>query len=236
MKVILRIRWDTPWLDANKTDRFPKRKTAEWQALRWAIFTNYMLPSLQKQTHADWEAWLLCDPENAHLHRIDIAEPRVRFAYDLRATARTVFEHYDAGVFLMRIDSDDMLAPDALQSLLACTDQLSAHKFLQFGDGYAWHIGTKKLYHWANPSPPFYGYVAHSQVLKHTLPDLGHHAKAREQSYIVSPGQQMYCVLLHDDNLNNAPNRAWCRGPIAGPDMERATQWFRLGANEPSAL
>jgi len=226
VKVVLRIRWDMPWLDDQGRDRFPKRCTPAWQQLRLALFMRYTLPALQRQTHADWEAWLLADQANLHMHPT-MVEPRVRFVYNFKDACAKLG---DAGndVFFMRIDSDDILAPDALAAFIHHAKYLDSgnYRYLQFGDGYAWHTASERIYTWNNPSPPFYGYVAPAAVLETNVPSFGHHAEARTMSYVIHG--PMYCVVMHGDNISNQPSRAWCKGPLDGPECGLLIERFGL--------
>src|ERR1051326_5560838 len=124
MKVILRVRWDLPWIDpATNIDRFPERKTVEWQRERWRLFEKYTLPSLEAQTHRDWQAHLLADGALEDVHRDVLPSSLLdRVSIVCNPRDRAIFlaaELNDRAAFYMRIDSDDMLAPDALRMMVA---------------------------------------------------------------------------------------------------------------------
>lgn len=228
MKVIVRIRWDLPWLDAEKRDRFPQRCTSEWQQERWRLFERYTLPSLMRQTHEDWEAWLLCDPSLASLHFLQRPASGVIKVYNTREAARRI----DEAVFLMRIDSDDMLAPDALAEMvhLARYRNPSDRPFVQLDHGVAWHEPTETLYRWVNPSPPFYGLIVTGEDVfeKRDLPGLGHHGEARARARVFESDDPSFCVVLHGANISNSKDGSWVRGTIEGDRRAEIMRRFGL--------
>ena len=201
MKTIIRIRWDRIWPGPNGEDRFPARLTADWQARRWQLFTSYTLPSLFRLESPDWEAWLLADATNQRFHPA-VADNRIRFVYDEDSAARALA----APIFLMRIDSDDMLSPDALGRLL---DPTLRQKYAQLGTGVAWCEATQTFHRWINPSPPFYGRRVEAAELSMGLPGLGHHGHARAESDFIEWVEPLFCVVLHGANISNSTERAW---------------------------
>lgn len=210
MRVIVRIRWDRMWPAEDGSDRFPERCTAAWQQRRWELFTRFTLPSLQRQTHDDWEAWLLADLANANWHA-PMPHPRVFYVYDEKNWARD----FGREAFVMRLDSDDMLAPGALAALLTAARSSTA-EFAQLDTGVAWDLNARRLWYWKNPSPPFYGRAAD---LSEGLPDFGHHGKIRSRCEVVTTEQPMFCVLLHGGNISNN-DRVWTAGILTERDRE----------------
>lgn len=222
MKVLLRVRWDKPWTDVQGRDRFPERKTAAWQHHRRQLWHRYTLPSLVAQTHTDWEAVLLCDIDN-RAHHAELHGPRCRVVYGgLGAT--------DEDVLLMRIDSDDILAPEALATLVQAAADLGDKTYAQLDTGVAYHVATDTLYQWANPSPPFYGRVVRAGS---TLPGLGHHAQVRPECKVIQTDDPMFCVVLHDTNISNCRERAWCLPTPHNPNTLHRMGLQGLQANTP---
>ena len=229
MKVVIRSRWDLIWSGPNGEDRFPHRNTIEWQRERWRLFTRYTLPSLQRQTHADWECWLLADSANKWMH------DRVRGSGDRRAVlvyqpnwwAKEIAGDVDS-IFLTRLDSDDLLAPEALSIMVDASKDMGGNKYVQLDTGVAWHAATETLRRWRNPSPPFYGRVVTADELRKGLPGLGHHGQVRPECKVIATDEPTYCVLLHGGNISNSPDRAWCNEAIVGAEKERIMKRFGL--------
>jgi hypothetical protein len=228
VRTILRIRHDLMWPGPQGEDRFPRRCTLDWQIERARLFRTYTLASLRRQNTSGWEVWLLSDSTNESLHKmvgIGTGDPRVRIEYHPNERAREIQED----VFLMRIDSDDILAPDAIETLLGYAQTCSSRPYIQLDTGVAWDERTSTMYNWTNPSPPFYGRIVKKEELVGGLPGLGHHVKVREngECLVIKTDNPMFCVVMHGGNISNNTDRKWCHSPITG--YERTIFMERFG-------
>lgn len=204
MKVVVRIRWDRIWPDAEGRDRFPVRKTMEWQRKRWMLFLQSTYPSLLAQTHQAWEIWLLADPELKPLHAELSRSAQVTWKYEDRPVL-------PADCAVMRIDSDDAMGREALALML---ERLGEKKFVQLDRGFAL-ASDGTIYEWRNPSPPF---LMMKGMGGESLPDFGNHGKAREDAVVIP--EEPYLVLLHDTNICNKVGSSWVKGEIFEPQRQ----------------
>lgn len=233
MRALVRIRWDTKWSGPNGEDRFPQRCTIEWQRERMRLFLRYTLPSLVKQTYHPVDVWLLSDPANRSLHEQLGLEPfespinpvwQFRHIYDSKRDAQDMAD--EAPVFLMRIDSDDILSLDAIALLVEHAHE--GKPYVQLDTGVAWHEPSGTLYRWPNPSPPFYGRIVTAEELMDGLPGLGHHGKIRPECKVLKTEEPTFCVLLHGGNISNSTERRWCTDKIEGEEKARIMGRFGL--------
>jgi len=220
LKTIIRIRWDRIWRGPHGEDRFPRRLTEEWQRYRRDLFLRYTLPSLWG-TCADWCVWLLADRANKRMHQpLD----RCEYVYDdaalVQPTERTL---------LVRMDSDDMLAPIAIRALELSLRRVPSKEFAQLDTGVAWHPASQTLYRWRNPSPPFMvRFVDPGDDIEKSL-DFGNHGLMRNQCSVVETMTPTFCVVLHGDNISNSVDSAWIDGdPLMGEDLEMCRGRFPL--------
>ena len=220
MKVLIRMRWDIPWHDADGRDRFAYRASEDFQRSRWGIFTRYTLPSLRRQTHDDWECLLFADPALKAHHQTP-PDQRVRWAYG--GLTRDVEERTE-DVYFMRMDSDDMLAPESMAMLVRLAPQVP-RLYTQLDHGCAYDPIADCAYWWDNPSPPFYGRLWSGR--DGSLPEFGHHVADREQAATLKTPRFAFCVLLHGGNISNQPDRSWCKPATIQQGLE-AREVFRL--------
>lgn len=232
MRAYIRIRWDVAWLDEAGNDRFPQRKTEAWQRERWDLFMRYTLPSLQRQTHEDWVALLFCDYD---LDRpiFDSGDKRVLwtpgYPDELCAVAGEV--PAETG-YVMRMDSDDMLAAKAIETLIEHAPRLirppEGPLYSQLDTGAAYHPASDTVYSWPNPSPPFYGRLW--DMSSGRIPEFGHHMKDRELARPIKTDDPMFCVVLHDLNICNKPSAQWCQPMLSAAREARTRELFGLPA------
>ena len=232
MLTILRINWDL-FLDGPCAQN-DKRLSAEWQAMRLKLFARYTLPSLMRQTHGNWRAWIRCDHEllalHGALHDLANCDARLRIVYDSDASARDLATHpgpqYDRILF-GRIDSDDMLRPDALARWIR-EAQATGSEYVQFGDGYALDPASGRLWEWNHFSPAVLARVCTREQFAQGMPEQGgNHGKVHEFARRVDDGRY-YCVTVHGDNLCNKPDSRWVGMEITGPQRTRVLAEFGL--------
>lgn len=209
--IVLRINWNVSLGRRAKDDR---RTRLWWQRRRWDLFRRYTLPSLQAQSCGDWQAWLRCDPELSRLTEpmarvLERTEPRCRVVYDTPAAAAELAAARPDPLIFGRLDSDDLLHPQALARWSAESPGL-----VQFGFGYALDHATGRLFEWNHPSAPFIARVGDWRMLHKGLPHLGgNHGRAHRIARRIDDGR-WYMVVLHGGNLCNV-----LRAPWLGPQL-----------------
>ena len=222
--IILRIHWDLLLGGRSKDER---RKTAEWQAYRLDLFKRFTLPSLQAQTAVDWRAWLRCDPELVHLHgplrEMAAGDARIQIVYNANSEAVLTATERPGRVVFGRIDSDDMLRPDALARW-----EMEGPGLVQFGDGYGLDPRTGSLWEWNHPSSPFIAEVGDWKMLGHGMPGLGgNHGQVHKIARRIDDAR-WYMVLCHGDNVCNRAGGAWCGRPLDGDERDEVLKTFGL--------
>ena len=208
MRAIIRIRWDLPWYDADGNDRFPERKTKEWQAERLRLFETYTLPSLRAQTHEDWIACLQIDPDvtfDTFAFSAEDLDRRVRavMSRDDEATAGYGAERR---AFVMRLDSDDMISPSTIEKLIA---NARKDRFVMLNDAIAWSEREQAFRSWINPAPPCYGKIVEGPI---DFSIFGHHVENGRNAVRVDSHEDQPAILgvvLHKNNISNAADGPW---------------------------
>jgi hypothetical protein len=210
---ILRIRWDVPFTrNAWHVDR-----GRAFQQYRWSLFTRFTLPSLHRQ-RVPWRAWLWADRELAALHaELPLDDSRVRFVYDLDEEARSVSEAEPGRAFMIgRIDSDDMLAPEALAVVGHAARQVdAARRCLQMFGGCAYDEPRNRVLPWRHPSPAFVFRPMMGTDLAAGFPSFGgKHSHLHQESVHLATLTPPFCVVLHGKNLDNSPDRKYAKGTL----------------------
>jgi len=222
--IFLRIHWDLLLGGRSKDER---RKTAEWQAYRLDLFKRFTLPSLQAQSVKDWRAWLRCDPALEPLHgplrELSATDSRVQIVYDANRKAQdAAASRYDKVVF-GRIDSDDMLHPEALARW-----QVEHHGLVQFGDGYGYDPRSGNLLEWNHPSSPFIAEVGDWTILERGMPGLGgNHGQVYKLAKRIDDAR-WYMVICHGDNVCNRSGGAWCGRTIEGDERLAVLKTYNI--------
>ena len=133
---------------------------ADWIEARLRLWLRWQLPALQRQTMADWRQRLYCSDSTPEGARKLLAEAtghddRVDIVY-----AKGIFGdgHAEPDHLGFRLDSDDIIRPDALDRVVC---ELQENDWMQFKLGYAWFSPERELRVWRHPSPPFYGFRYH---------------------------------------------------------------------------
>lgn len=200
----------------------------DWIHYRVHLFKQLTLRSLQRQLFRDFTIVLGCSPDTRQL-----LEP---YAADL-CGCKLVF---DNGVELLaeqpsgcnwfsyvRIDSDDLFAPQALQVARGILRERPA---VQFRQGFWWDIGKRIVAFDTRSSPPFYGVRRHRDEIAnfddfcnnqlHRRGRVGHVVfQEIFKPKIVAPA--MYCVTV-----NAANHRAACDHSNLQYMPERVIQQF----------
>lgn len=204
-----------------------------WQAYRERIFKQYTLASLQRQTHDDWQVWLRCDITHmptTELMRCRLGDNRVRTLYHIHSWAMEKAKELWANqerVIFGRIDSDDMLHPEALARLAQETEP----GLVQFGFGYALDLTTGRLYEWNHPSSPFIAEIDALDTMRYGMPELGgNHGRVHRYARRIDD-RRWYMVTVHGDNVCNRLPSRWSGAEIDGTERDRVLAEF--GVTEP---
>ena len=230
-RTVVRITWNLRF--SGRPQTLAQRERPEWYRFRWQLWKEFTEPSLLRQTHADFEAWLLCDPALRHLTEWmegELPDERFRIVYDLHEAARCVAVAKPERIVLARIDNDDAYAADALAVYHVAADSLGDRNTIQFAEGWVWDRERGKLYESANPSPAFLAMVGDWRMMARGFPALGNHSKAQYTALRV-PGHR-WLMVAHGNNVCNRAAGGWVGREVAG--AERKSILAEYGIEEPT--
>ena len=205
-KTIIRITWNQLFGGRPKT--FDQRTDPAWYQYRWELWKQYTEPSLLRQTHEDFEAWLLCDPElREYTDWMTMPDSRFKLVYDRNAEAKKL--KADRYLFV-RIDNDDVYCDTALQEFNKTeTDK----EYIQFSEGWVLNHETRQLAEWRNPSPAFVCKIGGSGMFAKRMPGMIQHGKVKDVAHIIRG--KKFVVVAHGNNVCNQ-----FRGRFIGPEVE----------------
>jgi hypothetical protein len=123
-----------------------------------------------------------------------ILDPRVRFVRP-RPEAKKIAGAHGAQDFIVgRIDSDDMLGPEALEALEGVDGVDATKPYLQLFTGCAFEEARNLVRHWRNPSPAFVFRPVSAADLTAGFPSLGgKHSHVHRESVHVHTGPGVLC-------------------------------------------
>ncbi len=205
--VIVKTRFSLRWRGA-----LPSR---EWLESRFEMLKRITLPSLQAQTLPEFDWAILTDPELerdvAGLFR-DVATPGRASIVPVGSTEPTVSEEATESLrrgrdrfLVVRLDSDDALAPDALERIVAASRTLGDDEglinlpsgvVLDWETGRAWKRRFRERY-----QGPFYA-LTHSNRDR-VLFSGGDHRQAREGRRIAVVPDVSWLQTVHPGNIDN---------------------------------
>lgn len=206
-KIIVQIALNTKFDINSEWGRISQTK--EWIDYRIEIFMKYTAQSLMNQSNQDfitivryWDSSK--DLVFEALSKYEKLPKNIRFEKDSQADR--IIENYikDSDIFyIVRIDSDDMYAPDFMEKL----NKLNYYDELQCiicQDGYVYDISDDKLATWHYFSPPFYTLVYNTnKYLKGERYIIeGGHDGAIKLNYEVLPGLN-FVFLVHKKNISS---------------------------------
>lgn len=227
-RTILRITWNLCFYKRLQT--LAQRKKPEWYRFRWALWKEFTEPSLLRQTHDDFDVWLLCDPKLRKFTRwMEDAFPDTRFrvVYDWNAASVAVAADKPDRIILARLDNDDALAADALATYHTAADELGDKNTIQLADGWVWDREKGILYESANPSPAFMAMVGGWEIMKNRFPAMGNHSKAQFTALRI-PGK-LWLMCCHGNNVCNRPYGAWVGREVTGTEKEAVLAEYGIG-------
>jgi hypothetical protein len=176
-------------------------QTPRWCADRVAVYLKYTVPSLHRQTDTGFRIWLDCRPGSER----DLASslPQLQAAgvcvtFDRGKELIGNLPSCTAHVHLMRIDSDDMYGPRAVDRVRVMPDDANG---LLFTGGVVIQIDGMGIRMWqqSHRSPPFY-----VQKMLRTGAALVAPFKFRSHGWF----KQAYNPVISD-----GPHFAWLRHP-----------------------
>ena len=212
----------------NRAYPHPVDKTPAWYAERLRLWRQYCMASLAKQTHADFEAWLLCDPKLRHLTdptAEGIDDERFRFVYDNAEAMSRVVGH--DRYLRVRIDSDDAYHPCALEVLAAAADEMDGEGYILFERGYAWDDRDGTLLEFNSISPPFCGVVETGETFGPGRVGFKSHGRVYTFARRIIR-ERMFVVVLHGVNRHTGRQHPHVGKEITGPERWRVMAEFGL--------
>lgn len=192
----------------------------DWLHYRVHLYRQFTLASLRRQTFQDFDIILQCCQANKRLMDpyIDmLKEAGVTVVFD---EGRQYFANLPSKytkLSYVRLDSDDMYAPQALDIMRA---SLSMWHAVQCVGGFWWNIPRRIVRRWIRKSPPFFGITVRRRQVKEIFNVLGTrlgahgHVKFRSriQPAILPPG--LFLVLNHAQNHRGGSGYGKKRFPI----------------------
>lgn len=184
------IKCRQPWLDPDLTHH------------RVHLYMQLTLKSLQRQNYHDFDIMLRCCEESRkvmtpYIPMLEAQGSRVVFDNG-EALFASLPAAYDR-IALVRIDSDDMLAPDALTRAMR---HLPTGKAIQFRNGIWWHIAKGTTGRDWRQSPPFMGaclWREHVNAVNSF--GMGGHVQFRRKFRPQTVGPHLTCMTIHDYNV-----------------------------------
>jgi len=176
-----------------------------WIEYRLRIYKALTLASLRRQQFANFDVLLECCEESRpfmepHLDELEFLGVNVVFDGG-REFFANVPQHIRR-FQLIRIDSDDIYAPQALHAARA---GFTRRKAIQFVGGWWWHTRRGDVRRWLASSPPFYGVsCVRSRVTTCNSFFAGRVARRGHSIFraiyrpVILPGA--FCVCAHDKN------------------------------------
>jgi hypothetical protein len=206
MKHFLLMRWNLP--ASLHHSSLARVTNPHWQVRRRELFQQYCLPSVARQTVADF-TWLLFvypsimseaeirwfQAQDERLHVVPVDDPRSTGVPEAReAVARLVSR--DECVITTRLDSDDILHSDHLRNVRV--EFCGNRRVVEFINGFYYDIMRDKLRQVREPQNAFVSVLEPVDGLR-TAWGWGHHEIARDNDilYLEEPG---WIALVHDHN------------------------------------
>ncbi|MCH7726403.1 MAG: hypothetical protein IH991_08005 [Planctomycetes bacterium] len=207
----------------------------DWVDERIRVYVRYTLASLLRQTDRDFTIWLDCrEGSEGQLepYMDALLEAGVEVTFDrgreMLARLPTECSH----VYLTRIDSDDVYAPDVIALIRQCQGN---HQASQFYGGYVHDLKSGELGSTLLYSPPFYTLRFHrsdlvsSKRFEQTPKPIGKlrgHSAVKPQLNPVKLPSGRFCVLRH---LTNSGGHIRNLRIESASEKSRVLSYFDLG-------
>ena len=202
-------------------DRRRANLDAEWFRRRFRFFADNTLKSLSGQTFRDWTLWVSFGVNTGPDEVADLRDLLIKWNRENTIlTLVTLDKDHDPTplitgqvgdadyVYITRIDSDDLYAPDALLLANQCKPQQARDRIVEasmFRRGYLRDVWTGEVGVYHVPSSPFHTMMFPSEVfvdpVKYKAVDYGDHSQVNARfSPQVLPDWK-FTVLVHGDNF-----------------------------------
>lgn len=205
-------------------------RDADWLARRVELYLRYTVPSLARQADRRFTIWLDCRAGSEwqlepHIDALLAADVRVTF--DRGARLLDELPSAVRQVYVTRIDSDDLYAPDAIALIHRLHGAAAASQFYR---GYVCDLASGEIRRVALRSPPFYtlrfarGEFTSAADLWPLLAPRPErpgaprgHSVVRERFSPVALPHARFCILRHDTNTggNIRGQRVTCPAALA---------------------
>jgi len=227
VKTIVWVRWNLP-LGPPHESRNIVRERAGWNAERLRLWRRYCMASLLRQTHGQFEVWLLCDPALDRWNRelaATFPDDRFQVVCDSHTVAARM-SGADQYIFA-RIDSDDVYGDDALATYASAATDMGDKRYVQCEEGWVFDEQSGRIWEWNNPSPAFFALVTGPDGLDTYHPHLAHHGRIRPESVEII-GRRMFVVICHGGNVCNRPRGRWVGQEMRGAQRDAVAEEFGL--------
>jgi hypothetical protein len=194
MKHLVKVRFDRRRADIDQA----------WLDRRYAFFAEHTLRSLRRNRCQDWTLWINC--EAGMQHCVEKLLPRLPEGSAVTfGDGALQVEPCDC-VYITRIDSDDLFAPDALQLVADCRPMLSGRvEASVFARGYIHELSTGRVGCYVNPSSPFHTlmipYDQYRDCYAAIWHRIGDHSRVRAELPCQVLPAWRFCVLVHGSNF-----------------------------------
>tara|TARA_Y100000310_G_scaffold315428_1_gene365952 strand:- start:4986 stop:5672 length:687 start_codon:yes stop_codon:yes gene_type:complete len=221
--MIVRVNWNQRF---NREKTWAQRHDMKWYVYRWGLWKQYTEPSLLRQTHQDFEAWLLCDPElREFTDWMPMPDSRFRLIYDRDTEARKVKPKPQ--MLYARIDNDDMYCDTALQELYEAPRD---KPYIQFAEGWVLNHEDQRLYVWNNPSPAFLAKTGGPDMFATRLPGMINHGDVCKVAHRIMG--KKFVVVVHGNNVCNRMAGRYIGPEITGSHKAKVFAEYHLGEED----
>lgn len=191
-----------PWLDPDMTHH------------RVHLYMQLTFKSLQRQTYHDFDIMLRCCEESRKVVTPYIPMLEEQGTHVVFDGGKSLFANLSASydrIALVRIDSDDMLAPSALTRAMR---HLPTGKAIQFRNGIWWHIAQGTVGRDWRESPPFMGVCRwREDVNAINSFGMGGHVQFKKRVKPKMLGPDLTCMTIHDYNVLQRGGKGRRRAP-----------------------
>lgn len=188
----------------------------QWLKDRFNFFMEYTYPSLMNQTNPNFMLWFACGPGLEGLVKQSPLKRCLKAAFtygdqhfptvlnELGLKRLNGAQH----VYVTRLDSDDLYAPDALQLVASYPLKSNAAQALIFQQGYLHDIHSGRWGIYRKHSSPFHTLIfpteSFTNVDKYkTLFGTGDHSQVAEKWMWFPLPENKLCVLIHGKNIGS---------------------------------
>lgn len=211
--------------------------TSGWIKARYDIWKRFTWQSILNQTYTNWIYCICCHPnleakKNTDALFSNITDPRFRLVYSETEQENNVMKEIAEGyeeIVNVRIDSDDMYHPNAIQELCTVLNTTDSEWFLwRKGYCYQYNGGKMKTYQ-PNVSGPFFAkrYKKKEWMRNDTIGIRMQHQKVKKlKPYIMLNNRIL--VGITGNNTTTLFKYACFKKKICEPERTRVLQEFNI--------